>query len=140
MPETETPAETLRRASARVRELLAALRDDMATADYWACDHPEATEDEIYRSGTEDAMGGAAGEYAAAWTPAVAEAVAASLDATAEEMGVQPGTVFADDDGRVHGLVGMQGVHLGERREWTGACRLACAVLGEPATAGGGAR
>lgn len=78
----ELPTVTLRRAAASMRSLANDVCTDLATNSYWACDL-EATEDEIYAHGTDSGLGGAAGTFAAAWTPGVALAVADLLDAVA---------------------------------------------------------
>ena len=79
----ETPNALILRSAAQIRTLVAELREDLAANDYWSCDHPEATEDEIYAYGVDSGLGGEAGAFAASWTPGVALAVADWLDATA---------------------------------------------------------
>lgn len=80
---SELPAVTMRLAAARIRQAVAEARDDLATNDYWACDHPDATEAEIWTYGVECGLGGEAGTLAGMLTPDAAEAVADWLDATA---------------------------------------------------------
>jgi hypothetical protein len=79
----EATAQTCRKAAAKIRTRVADLRDDMATNDYWACDHPDAGEDEIYAAGVVDGLGGEAGDFAGFWTPGVALTVADLLDVAA---------------------------------------------------------
>jgi hypothetical protein len=69
-------ADMCRQAESRIHRLVTDLREDMATNDYWACHHPDATEDEIYAAGVVDGLGGEAGDFAALWTPGRAVAVA----------------------------------------------------------------
>lgn len=78
-----------------MRQLVADLRGDMAANDYWACDRPDATEDEIYSAGVADGLGGEAGDFAAAWTPAVALEQAALLEHAA--LGIETLMVAAPD-------------------------------------------
>lgn len=79
----ELPAITMRVAAARIRRAAADARDDMATNDYWACDHPDVTEAETWTSGVECGLGGEAGTLAGMLTPDAVEAIADWLDATA---------------------------------------------------------
>lgn len=79
----ELPAVTMRLAAARIRRAVADAREDLAENDYWACDHPEVTEAEIWTSGVECGLGGEAGALAGMLTPDAVEAVADWLDATA---------------------------------------------------------
>lgn len=83
-------ADMCRRAAARNRKSVADVRDDMATNDYWACDHSEATESEIYTAGVVDGLGGEAGDFAGSWTPSAALATADVLDHAAVLIGRLP--------------------------------------------------
>jgi hypothetical protein len=112
--------QTIRRAAEVMRKTLAELRDEMATGDYWACDHPDATPDEIWTSGVVDGLGGEAGSYAGSWTPTVALLVAGLLDAIAADIDA----VMADHGGAWFGTVPA---------EWSAAHDLATAYLKETA-------
>lgn len=79
----ELPSNTMRLAADRIRQAVAGVREDLADNDYWACDHPDATEAEIYTSGVECGLGGEAGTFAGMWTPEAGVAVADWLDAVA---------------------------------------------------------
>lgn len=118
----ELPHATLRRAATAMRSLVSNLREDLADNDYWACDNPDATEDEIYAYGTDDGLGGEAGTFAASWTPGVAMAVADWLDAVAagpEELRDMLGAwTYPESD-----------------PAWQAALRTARAYLGEAANA-----
>lgn len=125
----DTPAQTCREAAGVTRSLIAHLRDDMAHNPYWACDRPDATEDEIYADGVEGGLGGDAGTFAASWTPGVALAHAELLEAAAAadlDMVEQINSRDPDNDGKTrvmdHPLV-------------TAALCVARAYLGEAADA-----
>lgn len=79
----ELPTTTMRTAAARIRRAVADVREDLTDNDYWACDHPDVTEAEIYASGVDCGLGGKAGTFAGMWTPGATVAVADWLDATA---------------------------------------------------------
>lgn len=79
----EFPAITMRLAAARIRRAVADARADLSTNDYWACDHPDVSEAEIWTSGVECGLGGDAGTLAGMLTPDAIEVVADWLDATA---------------------------------------------------------
>ena len=82
---TETPAQTLRRAAARLRGLAYAALRDIADNDYWAdgCP-PNGSNDDAYRHGVRDGLGGPGGELAAMFTPGAVLAAADWLDAEAD--------------------------------------------------------
>lgn len=113
---------TLRRAAAKMRSLVNDLREDLASNDYWACDHPEATEDEIYAYGVDEGLGGEAGSFAASWTPSVALAVANWLDA------------LAAGPEELRGILGVWSAPTSDP-EWEAAMRTARAYLGDAADA-----
>jgi hypothetical protein len=98
------------------------LREDLTTNDYWACDSPEATEDEIYAYGADDGLGGEAGSFAASWTPGVALAVADWLDAVAAK------------PEELRDVLGVWSFPTSDP-EWQAALKTARAYLGEAADA-----
>ncbi|HTJ70325.1 MAG TPA: hypothetical protein VL551_22500, partial [Actinospica sp.] len=80
----ETPAQTLRRAAEKLRAVANDALRDIPMNEYWeARHHPDCTEDELYRAGVENGLGGPAGVLAGACTPGVMLLVADWLDAEA---------------------------------------------------------
>lgn len=73
----ESPAELLRRAEVRIRELADAVERELHTNPYW--------ERLTYTEGVRNALGGPTGDMAATWHPAVVRAVADWLAETARE-------------------------------------------------------
>lgn len=105
----ELPNQTMRRAAVAMRSLVNDLREDLANNDYWACDNPDATEDEIYAYGTDSGLGGEAGAFAASWTPGVALAVADLLDSWTDVEFSRP-----DHCPELPGLLRIARAYLGE--------------------------
>ena len=82
-----TAADELRAASARLRELAAAVEADIATNPYWASEeHPPHDYPNLYPRGVDNGLGGPAGAYAAALHLGVGTALADWLEATANEV------------------------------------------------------
>lgn len=77
---TENPQGVMRVAASRLRKHTDDLLADIQTNPYWGGRKP----DETWRTGIDNAAGGAAGTYAALWTPTVADAVHVLLTAAAE--------------------------------------------------------
>jgi len=81
-----TPAEDLRTAAAKLRELIAAVSRDIDTNPYWTSDeHPPHDHSSLYARGVDGGLGGPAGAFAAAMHPGVGAALADWLDSAAED-------------------------------------------------------
>jgi hypothetical protein len=86
-----TAADELRAASARLRELAAAVEADIATNPYWASEeYPPHDYPNLYARGVDNGLGGPAGVYAAALHPGVGAALAGVFDAWARMADVDP--------------------------------------------------
>lgn len=86
MSAPESPAETVRRGAEKMRGLAQAALRDVAENDYWNGCCPAAGNDDAYRHGVRDGLGGPAGELAAAFTPDVALLIADQWDEVADDM------------------------------------------------------
>jgi hypothetical protein len=76
-----TPAEELRTAAEKLRSLVAAVDQDMATNPYWSSsEHPPHAYPTLYARGVDGGLGGPAGAFAAAMHPGVGAALADWLD------------------------------------------------------------
>jgi hypothetical protein len=84
-----TAADELRAASARLRELSAAVDTDIATNPYWASgEHPPHDYPDLYARGVDNGLGGPAGAYAAALPPDLGRDLAELLDTAAANAAV----------------------------------------------------
>lgn len=82
-----TPADELRAAATKLRELIAVVEHDIATNPYWASsEHPPHVYPSLYARGVDDGLGGPAGALAAAMHPGVGLALADWLDDEARRL------------------------------------------------------
>jgi hypothetical protein len=86
-----TAADELKTAAARLRTLIAAVDDDMATNPYWAsAEHPPHAYPSLYARGVDNGLGGPAGTFAAAMGPSVGAALVGVFDAWARMGDLDP--------------------------------------------------
>jgi hypothetical protein len=86
-----TSADELRAASARLRTLIAAVDEDIATNPYWAsAENPPHAYPSLYGRGVDNGLGGPAGAFAAAMGPNVGLILAGVFDAWARMGDLDP--------------------------------------------------
>lgn len=122
----ETPADLMRRAAQQLRADAAAIRTELDTNPYWRA--PGRDHDERYRLGVAEGLGGVGGDYAAQFTPALADLLADAWEAEASDMANYPAVLLP-------GGVGITYYADEPNPVWTAAYRAANAFLvtaGEP--------
>lgn len=116
----ETPADLMRRAAQQLRADAVAMRAELDANPYWR--KPGAGHDERYRLGITEGLGGVGGDYAAQFTPSLAEFLADSWEAEANDMADYPAVLLS-------GGVGITYYADEPNPVWTAAYRAANAFL-----------